>query len=165
MVRTRLLVAFVALSVITLSLLAQNQQTNNFVSVTDEILKNPSPNDWLMFSRTYDAQRFSPLKQINKQNVGQLRVAWMKEMGDSGSQESIPLVYRGVIYTFHPGAIVQALDATNGNLIWEYRRAGRQFENEGTRHLRRHGLFHDARWRHRGARRERRQSEMGSQGG
>src|SRR6266446_5342352 len=112
MVRTRFLVAFMALFAITLSLVAQNALTTNFVPVTDEILKNPSPNDWLMFSRTYDAQRFSPLNQINKQNAGQLRLAWMKEMGDSGSQESIPLVYRGVIYTFHPGAIIQALDAT-----------------------------------------------------
>src|SRR6476660_2418931 len=96
-------------------------QVKNFVPVTDQMLLNPSPNDWLMFSRTYDAQRFSPLNQINKQNVGQLRPAWMKEMGESGSQESIPLVYQGVMYTFHPGAIIQALDATNGNLIWEYR--------------------------------------------
>ena len=44
-----------------------------FTPVTQKMLENPSPDDWLMFSRTYDAQRFSPLKQINKQNVGQLR--------------------------------------------------------------------------------------------
>ncbi len=35
-----------------------------------EMLLKPSPDDWLMYSRTYDAQRFSPLKQITKQNVG-----------------------------------------------------------------------------------------------
>ena len=51
-------------------------QVKDFVPVTDQMLLNPSPDDWLMFSRTYDAQRFSPLTQINKQNVGQLGLAW-----------------------------------------------------------------------------------------
>src|SRR6185295_15156832 len=124
MSRIRIVVVFVLFLATTIQPYAQQPNANAFVPVSDETLKNPSPNDWLMFSRTYDAQRFSPLNQINKQNVGQLRPAWMKEMGESGSQESIPLVYRGVMYTFHPGAIIQALDATNGNLIWEYRRAG-----------------------------------------
>lgn len=121
---TAFLAAFVLLFAITLIPFAQHPQTANFAPVTDEMLRNPGPNDWLMFSRTYDAQRFSPLNQINKQNVGRLRLAWAREMGSGGSQESIPLVYRGVIYTFHPGAVIQALDATNGVLIWEYRRAG-----------------------------------------
>ena len=56
-------------------------QMQNFNSVTQEMLRNPSPNDWLMYSRTYDAQRYSPLKQINKQNVNQLRMAWTRGLG------------------------------------------------------------------------------------
>ena len=64
------------------------------------MLVNPSPDDWLMYSRTYDAQRYSPLKQITRQNVGQLKVAWTHELG-MGTVESIPLVYRGVMYV-HP---------------------------------------------------------------
>jgi alcohol dehydrogenase (cytochrome c) len=118
------LLAFILFFAITLQTLAQYPLVKDFVPVTDEILKDPSPNDWLMFSRTYDAQRFSPLDQINKGNVSQLRLAWSREMGTSGSQESVPIVYRGVMYTFHPGATIQALDATNGALIWEYKRAG-----------------------------------------
>ena len=47
-----------------------------FTPVTQKMLENPSPDDWLMFSRTYDAQRYSPLKQINKQNVGQVEVGF-----------------------------------------------------------------------------------------
>src|SRR5262245_34538939 len=124
MTRTTCTLALILFLAITLQPFAQHPQTQNFVPVTDEMLRNPSPNDWLMFSRTYDAQRFSPLNQITKQNVAQLRLAWVREMGTGGSQESIPLVYRGVIYTFHPGAVIQALDATNGILIWEYRRSG-----------------------------------------
>ena len=98
--------------------------------VTMDMLQNPSPNDWLMYSRTYDAQRFSPLNQITKQNVGQLKQVWSKDMV-TGTQESIPLVHDGVMYVMNPGApgspagaVLWALDATNGNLIWEYRRPG-----------------------------------------
>ena len=96
-------------------------QVQNFKPVTQEMLLNPSPDDWLMYSRTYDAQRYSPLKQINKQNVNQLRMAWVWGMGP-GTTETIPMVHEGVMYVVTPGAIVQALDATNGNLLWEYKR-------------------------------------------
>ncbi len=66
------------------------------------MLENPSPDDWLMYSRTYDAQRFSPLKQITKSNVGQLKEAFHKEIGN-GPHESIPIAYRGVLYVQSPG--------------------------------------------------------------
>jgi alcohol dehydrogenase (cytochrome c) len=85
------------------------------------MLENPSPNDWLMYSRTYDAQRYSPLSQINKQNVSQLRLAWTRGMAQ-GQTESIPLVYNGVMYVVIPGAAVQALDGTTGDFLWEYKR-------------------------------------------
>ena len=96
-------------------------QVKDFKPVTKEMLENPSPNDWLMFSRTYDAQRFSPLKEINKQNVSKLRMVWTRGLG-AGDTETIPLVHDGVMYTIAPGAIVQALDATTGDLLWEYKR-------------------------------------------
>ena len=72
-------------------------QVKNFTPVTDQMLSNPSPDDWLMFSRTYDAQRFSPLNQVNKQNVNQLTLAWSRGFG-AGITETIPTVYKGVIY-------------------------------------------------------------------
>ena len=100
---------------------AISAQVEDFVPVSNGMLLNPSPNDWLMFSRTYDNQRFSPLDQINARNVDQLRMAWVRGLR-SGVQENIPIVYRGVMYVVNPGAVVQALDATNGDLIWEYRR-------------------------------------------
>jgi len=93
----------------------------NFVPVTEATLNNPDPADWLMVSRTYNEQRFSPLNQINKTNVAQLRMAWARGL-PSGTQESTPIVYRGVMYLFAPGATIQAVDATNGDLLWEYKR-------------------------------------------
>src|SRR5215472_7533128 len=92
-----------------------------FRPVTDAVLANPDPADWLMINRTFDEQRYSPLDQINKGNVGQLRMAWSRGL-PPGTQESTPIVYRGVMYLYAPGAGIQAVDATNGDLIWEYQR-------------------------------------------
>ena len=49
-------------------------------------------------------------------------MAWSRGL-PAGTQESTPLVYRGVMYVIAPGAAIQALNATNGDLIWEYRRS------------------------------------------
>ncbi|HEY3824251.1 MAG TPA: PQQ-binding-like beta-propeller repeat protein [Bryobacteraceae bacterium] len=101
--------------------LGAQQPGRNLVPLTEDNLKSPSPNDWLMYNRTYDAQRFSPLQQINKSNVGQLKLAWSVAQGP-GSQEGIPLVHDGVMYLQAPGAIMEARDAVTGQLIWEYKR-------------------------------------------
>src|SRR5829696_7514285 len=100
---------------------AAKQTTPAFQPVTDQVLASPDPADWLMVSRTFDEQRFSPLKQINKTNVSQLRLAWARGL-PAGVQESTPIVYRGVMYLFAPGATIQAVDAINGDLLWEYAR-------------------------------------------
>src|SRR6202163_3945838 len=95
-------------------------QVQGFTPVTQQMLENPSPDDWLMYSRTYDAQRYSPLKEINRANVGQLRMAWTRGLGP-GTSETIPIVHNGVMYVVEPGAIVLALDAANGDQLWEYK--------------------------------------------
>jgi alcohol dehydrogenase (cytochrome c) len=103
-------------------------QVKNFLPVTSAMLLNPGPDDWLMYSRTYDAQRYSPLNQINKQNVGRLMQVWSNTLA-TGTIEIIPIVHGGVMYVVVPSqengmarTAVHALDATNGNLIWEYKR-------------------------------------------
>jgi PQQ-dependent dehydrogenase (methanol/ethanol family) len=112
-------VMFLAVHVVT-PLIAQ-QPGRNLVPLTEDNLKNPSPADWLMYNRSYDAQRFSPLQQIDKSNVGQLKLAW-SVTEDVGSQEGIPLVHDGVMYSQAPGAVIQARDAVTGQLIWEHKR-------------------------------------------
>ena len=135
-------------------------QVKDFKPVTEAMLLNPDPADWLMISRTYDEQRFSPLNQINKSNVGQLRMAWARGL-PAGTQEFTPIVHRGVMYLFAPGASIQAIDATNGDLIWEYKRnypEGRHADGgarQEPRDLRGHGLFRRARRLPRRARRAR----------
>src|SRR5579862_5022146 len=107
--------------VLTLAAVAAVAQVKNYQPVTQAMLEKPSPDDWLMFSRTYDAQRYSPLNQINKQNVGQLHQAWERAMG-AGQTETIPIVHNGVMYVVNPGAVVQALDGATGEVLWEYKR-------------------------------------------
>ena len=99
----------------------RRREIENFVPITDAMLLNPDAGDWLSFSRTLDAQRFSPLAQIDTGNVNALTLAWSRGLPE-GLSYTIPLVYDGVLYVTTPDSAIQALDATNGDLIWEYRR-------------------------------------------
>src|SRR5215475_16185945 len=96
-------------------------QAGTFRPVTYETLLNPSPSDWLHWRRTYDGWGYSPLDQINRQNVGQLQMAWSWAMDDTGANEATPLVYNGIMYLPNPRGVIQALDAATGDLIWQYR--------------------------------------------
>ena len=91
--------------------------------VTDAMLRDPDPGDWLMSHRTYDHQGFSPLDEISRDNVHRLQLAWMRAM-DEGPQQIRPLVYDGVMYVEHPGNTdhLQAWDATTGDLLWDFER-------------------------------------------
>ncbi len=97
----------------------QNGVVSHYRPVTEAMLLNPDPGDWIMSNRTYDSQRFSPLKQVNTHTVGALRMAWSRGL-PKGMQESIPLVHDGVVYAITPGAGVEAIDGVTGDLIWQY---------------------------------------------
>jgi len=88
--------------------------------VTDAMLQNPDPNEWLMWRRTLNAWGFSPLDQIKKSNVKDLRMVWTRGLS-LGIQEGTPLVHNGVM--FIPSRDdVYAVDAKTGDQIWEYKR-------------------------------------------
>ena len=92
----------------------------NFIPVTDQMLRNPSPNDWLMLRGNYQGWGYSQLEQINKGNVKNLQLVWARVM-EPGINESTPIVHNGVMYLGNSNDVVQAIDATNGDLLWEYR--------------------------------------------
>ena len=97
------------------------QSRGAFVPVTDAMLQDPAPGDWLMWRRTLNSWGYSPLQQIDRANVGQLRMVWSRAL-TPGSQQGTPLVYGGVMYMPNPGDVIQAIDAVTGDLLWEYRR-------------------------------------------
>ncbi|MCK5439753.1 MAG: PQQ-binding-like beta-propeller repeat protein, partial [Gemmatimonadetes bacterium] len=95
---------------------------SGYVPVTDEMLRNPVPADWLMYRRTYNGWGYSPLGQVNRDNVHELRLVWSWAMREGGRNQPTPLVYGGILYLAQTGNVVQALDARTGTLLWEYRR-------------------------------------------
>ena len=85
------------------------------------MLQDPDPNDWLMWRRTLDSWGYSPLDQIDRRNVDELRMVWTRALS-GGRQQGTPLVYGGVMYMPNPRDVIQAIDAVTGDLLWEHRR-------------------------------------------
>ncbi len=96
-------------------------QVKEFRPVTETMLRNPAPGDWLNWRRTDNAWGYSPLDQIKRENVQRLQLAWSWAMENTGAQEATPLVHDGIMYLPNPRGVIQALDAATGDLIWEYR--------------------------------------------
>jgi len=94
---------------------------DKLTAVTDTLLQSPPDGEWLTWRRTYDDQGFSPLKQIDRRNVGRLRVAWVWSL-PNGPNETTPLEHDGVLFVAAYGDRVQALNAATGDLLWQYSR-------------------------------------------
>ena len=115
-------VAIDALGAVALpALSAQSRGADAFVPVTDAMLREPAPGDWLMWRRTLNGWGYSPLDEVDRDNVGRLRLVWTRALGE-GSQQGTPLAYGGVLYMPNPRDLIQAIDAVTGDLIWEHRR-------------------------------------------
>jgi alcohol dehydrogenase (cytochrome c) len=97
----------------------ENLTVENYKPVTDKDLRSPPAADWLSWRRTLDGQGHSPLKQVDRSNVGKLKLAWAATM-NSGSNQGTPLIRNGIMYLTHPGNTIQALNAASGELIWEF---------------------------------------------
>ena len=104
------------------ALATMREPLNHLTPVTDEMLRNPPPGDWLHWRRTYDGWAYSPLTQINRKNVKELKVAWTFSMAstDDAVNEFTPLVHDGVMFLWNFGETIQALDAKTGTLLWQF---------------------------------------------
>jgi len=104
------------------ALAAMRAPLDKLTPVTDEMLRNPSPGDWLNWRRTYDGWGYSPLKQINRTNVKNLQLAWTFSMDSSPDavNETTPLVHDGIMFLWNFGETIDALDAKNGTLLWKF---------------------------------------------
>ena len=95
-------------------------EVENFTPVTDELLRDTPPGDWLMVRRNYQAWSHSPLTSITRENVGELELQWMWAMNEGGRNAPSPIAHDGVLYFANFGPVVQALDVRTGDLIWEH---------------------------------------------
>ena len=100
-------------------------EVTGYTPVTDAMLANPDPSDWLMIRNNHRAWNYSALDQVNRDNVGDLRLQWVWAMPDDGTNQTAPIVHDGTMYLFNPGNVIQAIEATTGELIWEHALGGR----------------------------------------
>jgi alcohol dehydrogenase (cytochrome c) len=89
-------------------------------TVTENMLHQPSPDDWLSVRRSDDASGFSPLRQIDRRNVTDLVPAWSLAL-PVGTNAITPLVHDGVIFLNSSGTVL-AIDASTGDILWSYTR-------------------------------------------
>ena len=87
-----------------------------------DMLASPDAGNWLTWRKTYDSHGFSPLDQINTENVDQLVRAWRIPLGQ-GSSMATPLVHDGVMFLADTNDAVLALDAGSGEELWRYEHA------------------------------------------
>ncbi len=92
--------------------------------VTERELVSPPDGDWLHWRRSPNSNGYSPLSQIDTQNVHRLQLAWAWGLPDGSRYRTAPLERDGVLFLTGAGDRVQALDAKDGTLLWEYRRKG-----------------------------------------
>jgi alcohol dehydrogenase (cytochrome c) len=94
------------------------------VNITDPMMLNAGSdeNDWLLHGRTYDNQRYSPLKQITVDTVKSLSLVALVQTGMTASFETTPIVVNGVMYLTTPVVnrkmMVLAVNASTGERLW-----------------------------------------------
>ncbi|MGE0775273.1 MAG: pyrroloquinoline quinone-dependent dehydrogenase, partial [Sphingomonadaceae bacterium] len=98
--------------------------------VGDASILHPDDGDWLAWRRTPDALGYSPLKQIDVSNAGNLAMTWSLSLAP-GTNGMVPLVRNGVMF-LHASGLVQALDATSGDMLWSYSRPAKSSRTAAT---------------------------------
>lgn len=99
----------------------RSTRLDGITPVTAALLAKPPTSEWLTWRRTYDDQGYSPLRQIDRSNVKNLRLAWSWSL-PPGPNTATPLEHDGVVFVQGYGDQVEALDAATGDLLWHYRR-------------------------------------------
>ena len=90
--------------------------------IDDDALRNAeaTPGNWLSHGRTYQEQRYSPLKQINQDNLDKLGLAWTLDLGTKRGIQATPLVVDGIMFFTGPWSVVHAVDSRTGKMLWTY---------------------------------------------
>ena len=102
-----------------ISLVAISSPATNSVTVNQQALINPGK-EWLNYGRTYKEQRYSPLAEINKNNVKELDLAWSFKFDTARGMEATPIMHNGVLYVSTGWSHVHAINARTGAELWHY---------------------------------------------
>src|SRR5262245_25944155 len=98
------------------------KQPDGLKPVTQErLLKGTDDSSgWLMYGGNYQNWRFSPLKDITRQNVKKLQAAWLFQTGIPGQLEAAPIIADGILYLTASYNHLYALNAETGEPLWKY---------------------------------------------
>ena len=91
------------------------------VNVSAEDLVAQAGANWASYNGDYTGRRYSSLREINLQNVAQLRASWVFHPGNSERLEVTPVVFKGIMYVTSANDAF-ALDARTGRMVWHYKR-------------------------------------------
>ena len=91
--------------------------------ITEERLLSPEDGDWMSYRRTYDVTGFSPLDQINRDTVGELRLVWAWSMRDGSRWVPTPIVANGLMFVAEGSGRVTAFDVVSGDVAWVHTRS------------------------------------------
>ncbi len=109
--------ATLAIMLVASGALAQTEQ-REWEPITQERLMNPEDGDWMSYRRTPDVFGFSPLEQINRTNVQNLRPVWSDSMRDNSRWVPTPIVANGLMYVSEGSGRVMAFDVASGDVAW-----------------------------------------------
>lgn len=101
---------------------AAHKDSPRFGAVDEARLSNAASDldNWLSYGRTYAEQRYSPLDQINDENIDELGLAWAVELDTNRGQEATPIIVDGVMYISTAWSKVMALNAATGDVLWRF---------------------------------------------
>ena len=95
---------------------------DSYTPVSEADLRAPPVGDWLHWRGSPGSNGYSALSEINRENVHRLQLAWVWGLPDGSRYRTAPLERDGILFLTGAGDLVQALDAADGTLLWEYRR-------------------------------------------
>ena len=101
---------------------AKSNPLTNYSPVTEARLQSPEPENWLQWRGNYEGWTYSPLDQINADNVSDLVPVWSYSTGELEGHQAPPIVNDGVMFISTPNNQVIALNAETGDELWRYKK-------------------------------------------
>jgi alcohol dehydrogenase (cytochrome c) len=125
MTSSRRTVALLLLNLLSAALLTAQQVASPITTAVNveaqDLLAQPVGENWTSYNGDYTGRRYSSLHDINRDNVVQLRAAWVFHPGNSQNLEVTPIVVRGIMFVTSSNNVF-ALDARTGRTVWRYQR-------------------------------------------
>lgn len=114
--------ALLGLALALVPVLGAAQRAADYSAVSDARLRNPEARNWLMYRGAYNGRGYSPLDQIDTDNVGRLEPVWTVSTGITEGHEGAPMVNDGLMFVTTPMNRLLAIDARTGDVLWAYQR-------------------------------------------